>query len=74
MDHAYGTKFADLGVVTPCCGAATTLNDLNYDWPQGFARWWLQALNPRRGKLEPDELAKLASALGVRLREVWTHV
>src|ERR1700728_53288 len=27
----------DLSVVTPCCGRATTLNDLDYDRPQGMA-------------------------------------
>jgi hypothetical protein len=42
-------------------------------WPQGFARWWLEARNPDRGKLQPEELAELESAVGHPLREVWTH-
>lgn len=74
MSRAYETKFEDLSVVPPCCGSPTTLNDLDYDWPQGFARWWLEARNPDRGKLQPHELGELAAAVGHPLREVWTHL
>ena len=74
MDHAYESRFKDLRVVPPCCAQPTTLNELIYDWPQGFARWWLEALNPHRGKLHPDELATVATSVGCSLREVWTHV
>jgi len=74
MDRAHRTRFEDLAVVPPCCGAPTTLNELDYDWPQGFAKWWLEARNPRRSKLETGELAELASVVGGPLREVWTHI
>lgn len=37
MDCAYEACFEELGVVVPCCGSGTDLNDLDYHWPQGFA-------------------------------------
>ena len=73
MDRAFATRFQDLSVVPPCCRTPMTLNDLDYDWPQGFARWWLRARNPNRYKLQAGELAEIASAVEHPLREVWTH-
>ncbi len=35
--YARAQGFYDLSVTTPCCEQKTTLNDLVYDWPQGFA-------------------------------------
>lgn len=31
--------FANLAVEAPCCGGATSLDALKYDWPCGFARF-----------------------------------
>ena len=46
MDRAWvGTCFDDLSCTTPCCGARTTLHDLVYRGPQGFARFELRAHN-----------------------------
>src|SRR5438045_4682754 len=38
MELAHEQQFQDLRVTTPCCGARTSLNDLDYVWPAGFAR------------------------------------
>ena len=74
MTVAYETGFSDLGITTPCCTLAVSLNDLAYDWPQGFASWWVEARNPGRGELSDDEVRSLADALGHAIRIVWTHV
>lgn len=74
MDDANSNSFTDLSVVTPCCGTNTTLNDLEYDWPQGFSIWALEAMNPGRGRLTEDELRAFATALGHSVREIWTHI
>jgi hypothetical protein len=57
MDAAERDHFTDLTIVTPCCGTHTTLNDLVYDWPQGFARWRVEVMTqisdyspPRKSK------------------------
>jgi hypothetical protein len=64
--------FADLAVTTPCCDSRTTLNDLDYVWPAGFASSVLEARNPGRGWLTVEERARVEQALGHELREVRT--
>lgn len=77
MDDSWSpdlNAFADLQVVTPCCGTNSSLNDLDYEWPAGFASFRLQARNPSRGGFLPDaELEEIAAALGSPLRQVYAH-
>jgi hypothetical protein len=59
-----------LGVfATPCCGARTTLNELLYDWPQGFSRYALCAVNAGDAAA-PSAAPELEAALGCRLRVI----
>jgi hypothetical protein len=74
MDQAAEADFAALDVRTPCCGTATTLNDLAYDWPQGFSRWILQITNPGRPSLTTSETGELTALLGHPIREIWQHM
>lgn len=74
MDAAWASRFDDLGVVLPCCRVEASLNDLGYEWPQGFARWRVQAMNPSRGELTRAEVQDLESALAHDIRVIWTHV
>jgi hypothetical protein len=62
--------FGDLGVTTPCCDTRTTLNDLGYVWPAGFASARVEARNPGRGWLTAEERAEVERAIGHPLREV----
>ncbi|EKX63330.1 hypothetical protein Sipo8835_25475 [Streptomyces ipomoeae] len=55
------------------CGAETSLNELVYDWPMGFARFRIEVLYPNRGWLTDEELAAVADALGHPLRQVLIH-
>ncbi len=55
---------------TPCCGASMTVNDLVYEWPQGFARWFVSARNPGRGPLTKRELTGLEEVAGLKLRAI----
>lgn len=77
MDAAWlvdQTRFGDLHVVTPCCAASSSLNDLAYESTAGFASFVLRATNPERGGWLPeDELADIAMALGSPLRQVTAH-
>ena len=54
----------------PCCDTEMTLNDLVYEWPQGFARWFIGARNGGRGPLTPDEVAQLETIAGFRLKAI----
>jgi len=62
-----------LSVETPCCGRATTLNDLDYDSPQGMACVALSLMNPA-ADLEPEELQEIEATLGLPLRIICRHI
>jgi hypothetical protein len=58
----------------PCCAAKVTLNDLKYDWPQGFARFSLEAMNPNIPGLTPVQITEFESILGCPLRNIFRHI
>jgi hypothetical protein len=72
MSRAAALRFEDLSVVTPCCSRQTSLNDLIYYWPAGFAKFAISVRNPNKD-LEPYETTRLAGMLGTSLRIVWAH-
>jgi hypothetical protein len=72
MDTASQTGFTDLSVNLPCCYARSSLNDLQYEWPAGFARFVLKARNPR-ADLDDGELKSLEQVLKCKLRKIWAH-
>jgi len=76
MDAAYDREagFGELGVLTPCCGCDTNLNDLNYTWANGFARFMLEAKDYDRYALDEDELAQLAKAMGCGVRAIYARI
>lgn len=73
IDAAYETRFTVLDVRMPCCGARSSLNDLRFDWPCGFARFVLQARNPGVADLTAAQIGKLEDVLGCALRLIWAH-
>jgi hypothetical protein len=74
MDQGYESDFVDLAVEAPCCGLATTLNDLRYDWPQAFARVSIHVMNPNVGELDRDLQHEVEGLLGVSTRVIWQHL
>jgi hypothetical protein len=75
MDAAYSERgFTDLAVTLPCCGAASSLNELQYDFPQGCARFVLSAFEPNIFDLEDGQVRELEQLLGCKLRKVWVHI
>ena len=46
MDKASESQFENLAIQLPCCGGVSTLNDLVYDMPCGFASFQIQIANP----------------------------
>jgi hypothetical protein len=73
MDAAYSIEkegFNDLAVLMPCCGIGSSLNDLLYWWPAGFASFALVARDPGRDCLQADELGRLREVFGCGLRQV----
>ncbi len=73
MDAAWGGEgFRDLNVTLPCCGACSTLNDLHYVLPAGFARFVLEARDPEDA-LSDGTLRELEGILGCKLRKIWAR-
>jgi hypothetical protein len=68
MDKAYEFHFINLDVSPPCCKGNTTLNDLNYTFPQGFARFVIEIPNPNIVALDDKTVNKLEQILGCKLR------
>jgi hypothetical protein len=74
LEKAMGTRCTDLAVTPPCCGKRTSLNDLRYVKPAGFARFTLEAMNPERSEdLDPKQAQQLESLLGCKLRQIWAQ-
>jgi hypothetical protein len=75
MDRAYdGEGFTALNISTPCCGFQTSLKDLKYGWPVGFARFFLEAFNPGAQGLSDEMIQRVGEALGARVCQVQVHV
>jgi predicted RNA-binding Zn-ribbon protein involved in translation (DUF1610 family) len=74
MDLAYKTRFVDLTTTCPHCGETTSLNELDYDWPQGFATWWIDVMNAGVGRPGPHHAEQLSQALGHQVRLVYKHL
>ncbi len=74
MAAAIASGFTNLSVVTPCCDAQTSLNDLDYVWPAAFGSFVLEATNPGVSAFTDAQRAALEEALGARLKTVWQHL
>jgi hypothetical protein len=59
---------------TQCCGSRHSLDELLYEWPQGFARFVIDAMNPRIGMLSTQQAAELEEILGTPLRVIYKHI
>jgi hypothetical protein len=73
MEMGHEQHYRDLRVTTPCCTRSTSLNELVYSWPAGFARYSLEALNPGVGSLPEALVRRLEDALSARIRVIWAH-
>ncbi len=74
MEEDYDHGFRLSKYPTPCCGAIRTLHELIYDWPQGFGRFALDAMNPGIGKLDEAQQREIEEILGTPLRVIYQHI
>lgn len=74
MDGEFEAGFPIRAVSLPCCGKSGSLQTLGYDWPQGFARFSLEAMNPGIPDLSEEQLAEFARILGGPVRKVLQHL
>lgn len=71
----HGESIGDWEPAVPCCGATVPLDAHGYDWPMGFARFEVCAMNPTRSGYELDarELARVADILGHPVVQILAH-
>ncbi|MFF4653051.1 hypothetical protein [Streptomyces sp. NPDC001380] len=74
LESHSGDGFPTLAVEVPCCGAATSLDALDYDWPCGFARFEIAVWNPERDWFSNEDLAAVAGTLGHPVKQVRAHI
>lgn len=73
MDNAYMTShFTNLTIILPCCGGTSSLNQLHYDLPTGFASFQLSARHPGHD-IDDASLKELELILASPLRKIWVH-
>lgn len=70
MDVAFDSYYLMMEVQVPCCGETHSLNDLEYDWPAGFAHWAITVKNPGVAEVLEAQLESLRNTLGCELRVV----
>lgn len=72
MEKAAANGFSDLNIKLPCCGSESSLNDLYYNFPCGFAKCLIQIINPDTELSEAftDRLEELS---GYKLRIIHAH-
>jgi hypothetical protein len=74
MNTAEENAFKNLSLKLPCCDGSSTLNNLHYKMPAGFARFLLHAREPKAGRyLTVDKLQALESLLGTPLKQIWAQ-
>ncbi|SRR5258706_2136995 len=75
MNHDYSQKgFILSHHAMPCCGARHTLHELAYEWPEGFARCDVCAMNPGIGKLSGRHERRFEEILGCPIRVIYEHI
>jgi len=73
-DQDHGNGFLLASYPAPCCHPQCTLHELKYEWPQGFGRFALDAMNPNIGNLEERFRKELEDILGAKLRVIFQHL
>ena len=74
MDDDHDNGFTLSSYSTPCCGRQYTLHELKYEWPQGFGRFALEAMNPNIGRLDEERRQELEDVLATKLRVIYCHL
>jgi hypothetical protein len=74
MDEEYAEDYPMRQHEVPCCRATWTLNDLVYEWPQGFARFTVEAMNPGICNLSEGAMLEFERILGTKVQKVLRHL
>lgn len=73
MNIAGKEEFKNLSITMPCCGEKSTLNDLDYEFPCGFACAEFDILNPSTD-FDSQILSEVEELVGCPVRVIRAHV
>ena len=74
MDREAEAEFPLSPEVLPCCGRKHHIGELSYDWPQGVARFSLEAMNPGLPSLREEQIREFEVVLGSKVRMIRQHL
>lgn len=74
VSQEYELGYPFKSIPLPCCGAIQSLTELIYNWPQGFARFSLEAMNPNIRDLPQGAEHDFEMILGCKLLKIWQHL
>lgn len=74
MNEDYEEGFKLAKYLVPCCGGEFTLHELDYEWPEGFGCFVLDAMNPNIGKLDDKYKQEFEAILGTKVRVIYQHI
>jgi hypothetical protein len=57
----------------PCCSVTVKTTDLEFNWPAGFSKFELSALNPEIEPLNEEQISVFSKLLGCELKQIWAH-
>ena len=69
-----GSGFRLEDYTLPGCTCSHPLNELVYDWPQGFSKFSLEAMNPNIGRLPDVAKSELERILMTQLIVIYQHI
>lgn len=74
MDEEAKVHFPLEQLEMPCCRAKLSLNELKYEWPQGFARFSVEVMNPKIRGLSEEDMEEFEHLLGCKVRKILRHI
>lgn len=73
MDDAAKTGFEDIEIILPYCSTLSSLNDLKYQFPCGFAEFELSILNPV-SELSQESIRQIEFMLKTSVRIIHSYL
>lgn len=75
LENDYEEEYDELNLyILPCCGRQATMAELEYSWPQGFAKFAIDAMNPKIGTLLDEEKEMFETILETPIRVIYQHI
>lgn len=73
MGAAWETKFSNFLTQTVCCNSTVSLNELEYEWQVGFARFIFEVQNPKKALTATDK-SVLEEIIGCKLKRIDAYI